>query len=483
MTSIARLTPAVALFALATACSDSTSPPPTVSRGLSVVQQPSARDTITARPLRPLVVEVRDTAGVTLTGLAVDFDALVLPYPAPLTGDYETLSLATVGSPFSSNHVIDTTDSRGLAAVSIRYSGRAGPAGVIVSVDALGLVDTVMFTLDPGAPVRILMLPFDTAIMTGGSIARPRSLVLDRLDNHRSETATMAAVGSLLTPVAGNGFQSGSEVGETLIIGEHAGFSDTMRVVVVPEGMITAHAAYIFSIAVANTDGSAQHLLPKPAANAKAYFPTWSADGQSVIHRTEIDGIGYLHRTSIDGSSQTLLAAGANEPNFPVAAPDGEWVYFGAFGNGTTQIWRTRLDGTVTELTDPPIVGSRPTISRDGNLLAFVASGPSIHVRNLSTGLTTPTGQVGRVPKFSPVDDRIAFVTGSLRGDIAVMNADGSGFRIVAALNTLGETVAWSPDGKWLFGWTDRTVLVNVETGEVFTLPWTGNLFTPAWRP
>ena len=69
-----------------------------------------------------------------------------------------------------------------------------------------------------------------------------------------------------------------------------------------------------------------------------------------------------------------------------------------------------------------------------------------------------------RGPAWSPDGSRIAYTSLSARGGVWVMNADGSGQRLVTT--TPGELygVAWSPDGTQLvFSNADRLAVVNTD--------------------
>lgn len=105
----------------------------------------------------------------------------------------------------------------------------------------------------------------------------------------------------------------------------------------------------------------------------------------------------------------------------PRLTPDGASVVFdaaesGGPGSGTQRdLWRVRTDGTgLTRLTDTPADEESPTVSPDGQRLAYAsdsdpAAGEQIYVRSLNGGtatrVTSPAnGTVGE-PVWNPVDD------------------------------------------------------------------------------
>jgi Tol biopolymer transport system component len=124
----------------------------------------------------------------------------------------------------------------------------------------------------------------------------------------------------------------------------------------------------------------------------------------------------------------------------------------------------TRAEPITTPLTAYPGVETAPSLSPDGNQVAFAWNGPrqdnfDIYVKLVGTGepvrLTTAPER-DDYPAWSSDGRQVAFlrITGSLDGEVFVMPALGGAERRVATI-TLPRGVpwhnlSWAPDGKWL---------------------------------
>jgi len=85
-----------------------------------------------------------------------------------------------------------------------------------------------------------------------------------------------------------------------------------------------------------------------------------------------------------------------------------------------------------------------------------------------------------RSPVWSPDGRRIAFVSRRDGKALYVMNADGSGLRIVARVDRL-TTPAWSPDGREIAYGRNGVYVMNADGSGQRTLARSGN--APAWSP
>ncbi len=132
------------------------------------------------------------------------------------------------------------------------------------------------------------------------------------------------------------------------------------------------------------------------------------------------------------------------------------------FARDDNSVWVANLDGTGARKVAPGAVD--PEISPDGTKLAFNTEGgdsPSrfIAVADLATGKTTVFKNVPTDNAFGPVwapdGSKLAFyIFIDSIWDIGLINADGSGFRILkhGGANSVSYfSACWMPDGKSLF--------------------------------
>jgi Tol biopolymer transport system component len=222
--------------------------------------------------------------------------------------------------------------------------------------------------------------------------------------------------------------------------------------------------------------------------------------GPFLVFVQDSAGSGGILRVSdgAGGSHRLAPSSTATEEQIPRVSRDGLWTYFQYTGPPATgiELWRVHLDGTGLERIgaagDPYYADLEPDPSPDGTRLAYGTSRPDgtwhVIVRDLATGTDHPLGVVGRLPRWSPSGDRIAYwnTPDGYNGTIHVVQPDGSGDRLVSTVGVgyADAGLDWSPDGAWLVARSaDALDLIEVATGQTLPLPWSAPYAWPAWRP
>src|SRR4051812_25024990 len=281
---------ALAVAVATASCSDATSP--AAHKGLRFVSGFDVSDTVDASVSDALVVEVYDTLGhLASKGTVVRFTAI------QTAGFSYEAGVQNLASPFVSNFASSETDDAGRAGILVRMGQVAGKARIAIAVPILGLDDTARYTVLPGAAVRAVVTPTDTALYTSGSY-KLRGGVVDRYGNPRSDATTWTASDPGIS-VTSAGVVTGSAIGRYTITAASAVGSATGSVTVVPKFRLAGWRAYpdgrILSLEL---DGSGLSTRSPVVDGGIGAHPAWMPDGKSIIY------------TTYDGTNQALRVVG-----------------------------------------------------------------------------------------------------------------------------------------------------------------------------
>jgi Tol biopolymer transport system component len=167
---------------------------------------------------------------------------------------------------------------------------------------------------------------------------------------------------------------------------------------------------------------------------------------------------------------------------------NGKIAFARTIEGGRWEIFVMNADGTgETRLTNNPAFDGHPDWSPDGEKIAFERDFDEIYVMNAADGSGQTRLTTGEAPSWSPDGEKIAFA----RGDIYVMNADGTGETRLTNSPTFDGYPDWSPDGEKIA--FTRTVGDNYEifvmnadgTGQTRLTNNTGLIHDlhPSWSP
>lgn len=456
-----------------------------LSPGVRIVSGASATDTIGTVLGSPVSVEVRGTDGRPASGVIVSFDAA-----PPIDSSSGTVALwvcptspavcADVDPPQPfQRRVLDTTDAAGRAAVRARLGRVAGRAVLQIRVLDLGLQDSAVFTVRPGAVFGVRAAAADTAV----SIGRTRMLagtVVDRFGNARAERTTIsAAAGTALTVDGASGAVTGVEMGLQWIHTRFQGFVDSTLVRVVPPGRLAVWTTRTNSVLLVDTDGGNVRNVVTGVNGGLGAFPRFDALRQrlSVMTSALVTATTPASNAIIDVDTlasrrrDVRSSVGLSSISVTRLLPDGALL---AVGIRTVDqvpsplaLWRIDGDTTVAQVAVLPSAIDRlgaVDISPDGSRIAYLASTGffqpnALRVLTLSTGQSVSVATAANSPRWSPSGERIAYLAAGgvnqvnpLDGIAAVVNADGTGRRTYTNGDLFSPGLSWSHDATYLVG-------------------------------
>ncbi len=225
------------------------------------------------------------------------------------------------------------------------------------------------------------------------------------------------------------------------------------------------------SVGVFGPDETEHVILgPDPNIGPLPFGETFSPDGQRILfYRSVPLSVAGLHVANIDGTGVTRLV-GAGWGGYGSFSPDGTRIAIG----GSNQVGVINADGTDGHIiaTDSRFNGE-VAWSPDGSAIALVG-GTGLFLLD-PEGVEPPrlvTSDAVSSPNWSPDGSRLAVThsyttTPEPRDEIAIVNADGTGFHDVTEVGASWSAVrpAWSPDGTRIAFESDMESAVPANQG------------------
>jgi len=209
-----------------------------------------------------------------------------------------------------------------------------------------------------------------------------------------------------------------------------------------------------------------------------AVGPRWSPHGQRIAY-WGLPNIGRGQRDimtiAAEGGKAVLATDDAPLDWSPAWAPDGESLYFLSDRGGSMNIWRAPIDESTGEVNGPLEAVTTPSmwtgdleIARTAARIAYAASNTQRNIHRIAIDPTTLQAQGGDVPvtsgstqfvepSISPDGSTVVMRSSSGQEDLYIVKPDGSGLRKITDDAAKDRGPKWSPDGKQIAFYSDRS--------------------------
>jgi TolB protein len=243
-----------------------------------------------------------------------------------------------------------------------------------------------------------------------------------------------------------------------------------------------------------------------------------SPTGTEIVFQAIEGTSADIYVVNADGSGLTRLTDYPGSDGAPTWSGDGRQIYFLSQrdGRNNVDLYAMKPDGTDVHLVVEGISGRFPyAVSPDGTRIAFGAGqdyNPDLFVMNVNGSertlildLPCPFIDSGcqrlNALDWSPDGQRIAYSAswpghgGNVYGVIGILNADGTGHRLLNTSGGLSSDPAWSPDGQRIvYSHGEGTTIpypsgmdleiINADgTGRMVVLESGANITSPSWSP